>query len=77
MSNFTCNMCRIPLIDSKKGYISGCQHYDPDKYGKYRCMVQTKQEEGIITAAFTTVIFNEDGWQLDKNQKLLDWKLIE
>lgn len=27
MSNFTCEHCGIPIIDSNLGYITGCQHY--------------------------------------------------
>lgn len=30
MSNFYCEKCGIPVIDSNKGYIAGCKHYPPD-----------------------------------------------
>jgi len=27
MSNFTCFLCKKDIIDSPKGYITGCPHY--------------------------------------------------
>ena len=30
MSNFNCEQCGIPSVDSSRGYISGCKHYPPD-----------------------------------------------
>lgn len=27
MSNFTCEHCASPVLDSPKGYVTGCEHY--------------------------------------------------
>ncbi|MCB1723233.1 MAG: hypothetical protein KDJ39_06015 [Gammaproteobacteria bacterium] len=30
MSNFSCNHCGNPCIDSRIGYVTGCEHYPAD-----------------------------------------------
>ena len=30
MSNFTCEHCGTPIIDSAQGYATGCDHYPAD-----------------------------------------------
>lgn len=30
MSNFLCDKCNHPNIDSLTGYVAGCQHYPPE-----------------------------------------------
>jgi hypothetical protein len=30
MSNFLCDKCNRPNIDSPTGYVAGCQHYPPN-----------------------------------------------
>ena len=31
MSNFNCDRCSLPQIDSPRGYIAGCAHHPPDE----------------------------------------------
>ena len=31
MSSFNCDQCNASCIDTKHGYISGCEHYQADK----------------------------------------------
>ena len=35
MSNFNCQICARPNIDSEEGYIKGCRHYHPEAEGVY------------------------------------------
>lgn len=38
MSNFNCEICGAPCLDSIEGYIYGCRHHQPDaKGGSIRC----------------------------------------
>ena len=31
MSSFKCEGCNTDIIDTQKGYVTGCSHYPPDK----------------------------------------------
>jgi ssDNA-binding Zn-finger/Zn-ribbon topoisomerase 1 len=31
MSNFNCKECGTPLMDSRTGYFTGCEHYPADR----------------------------------------------
>ena len=40
MSSFNCPKCNLPQIDTKFGYATGCQHYNPD----WRAVNQTHEK---------------------------------
>lgn len=72
MSNFACEYCGTPSIDSRTGYVGGCKHHPPERTGLFAVTLLTG--ENILCR------WIEDEFRDDKNRevgKYKSWTFID
>ena len=56
MSNFNCEQCGKPIIDSENGYVNGCEHYAIERGVKKMGFQKTGKSDVIKSYDYEEII---------------------